>query len=220
LIRFTHVTKTYRAKKRPVSALVDLSFEIAAGEFVAVVGPSGCGKTTLLMAAGGMLQPTQGTVEVGGADVYSLTPAARAAFRAREIGFVFQMFHLIPYLNVLENVELGPRPDGIGRGDAARLLERLGLSHRASHKPSELSAGEKQRAAIARALLSRPKVILADEPTGNLDPDNEREVFEILRGFHREGGTVVVVTHGDVASAHAGRRLRLEDGRLVEDARA
>lgn len=197
-------------------ALDGIDLEVREGEFVAVRGPSGSGKTTLLMAIAGMLRPSAGTVRVNQQDVYGLGNRERAAFRAKNIGFVFQMFHLVPYLNVLENVLLAaPVDDRSSRSTAAaELLDELGLAERATHRPSELSAGEKQRTAIARALLNRPKIILADEPTGNLDPDNAETVVQHLHDFQQNGGTVVVATHGPTAEAFASRVVRLRDGKL------
>jgi len=216
MIRCHELTKTFTAAGGDVEALDRLTVEVRPGEFVCVEGPSGCGKTTLLLTLGGMLKPTRGNVFVGDTDLYSLSDTDRAEFRARTIGFVFQMFHLLPYLDVLENVELAAHPRG-GRREASALLERLGLGARARHKPAELSAGEKQRTAIARALLQQPKVVLADEPTGNLDPESTTEVFRLLTEFHQSGGTVLVVSHGGIARPYAQRVLRLEAGTLRED---
>lgn len=219
MIRFAAVTRSYPTRSGGVTALDAVDLEVRAGEFVAVRGPSGCGKSTLLLSAGGMLRPTSGTVTVDGQDVYALDPAARAAFRARTLGFVFQMFHLVPYLDVLDNVLLAAVPVGRSRDEAREaalgLLERLGLGHRLGHRPADLSTGERQRTAMARALLNRPRVLLADEPTGNLDPDNEREVFRHLAEFHKAGGTVVLVTHGNTANVYADRVLEMKAGRMA-----
>jgi ABC-type lipoprotein export system ATPase subunit len=194
-----------------------IALEIPAGEFVAVRGPSGSGKTTLLMAIAGMLRPSAGSVTVGGQDVFALGQQERARFRARNIGFVFQMFHLVPYLNVAENVRLAARADGANHSsEVPKLLDRLGLAGRATHKPAELSAGEKQRTAIARALLNRPRIILADEPTGNLDPENAGMVMKHLADFQQAGGTVVVATHGRACDDFATRVISLRDGRPDE----
>ena len=197
-----------------------VALHVREGEFVVVRGRSGSGKTTLLLAAGGMLRPTGGRVTFDGSDVYAMNERQRSRFRAENVGFVFQMFHLVPYLSVVENVRLGGGA-GANRADAslaAELANRLGLAGRAHHKPAELSAGERQRTAIARALMSRPKVILADEPTGNLDPENAAEVIEALASFHREGGTVILVTHGTGADACADRVIHLHEGRMDESA--
>ncbi len=216
MIALDDVSKVYRGPRGEVVGLADVSLHLAAGTFAAVRGPSGCGKSTLLMMLGGMLRPTRGVVRVAGQDLYAMDAGQRSRFRGEQIGFVFQMFHLVPYLNVLDNVLLGARVTGADRAEAMRLLERLGLSDRLRHKPSELSIGEKQRAAIARAMINQPKLILADEPTGNLDPDNARQVFEILREYHQAGGTLVVVTHGDMADGFADRVIRIKNGRVVE----
>ena len=216
MIRLENLTKIYRTQKGEVHPLDDVNLRIESGEFAVVRGPSGSGKTTLLLAIGGMLRPTKGSVIVDEREIYRLTGPERAAFRAQNIGFVFQMFHLVPYLGVLENVLLA---DAVGNGRvgpkaATEILERLGLAERLHHKPAELSAGEKQRTALARALLRKPKILLADEPTGNLDPDNAEQVIRHMAEFHQEGGTVVVVTHGTVADAFANRIVQLRAGRV------
>jgi len=219
MIRCDEVTKIFRKNGSEVTSLDRFTAEIGTGEFVAVRGPSGSGKTTLLLTLGGMQQPSAGLVQFGGRDLYALSPADRAGLRSAEIGFVFQMFHLVPYLDLLGNVLLAApgRPSDAERERAAGLLDELGLAKRATHRPGELSAGERQRLAVARALLNRPRVILADEPTGNLDPENAAEVIRHLGEFHQAGGTVVLVTHGTAAETHADRILRLEQGRLLAD---
>lgn len=216
MIRCDEVTKIFRKNGSEVTSLDRFTAEVAEGEFVAVRGPSGCGKTTLLLTLGGMQRPSAGSVQLGGRDLYALSPAERAGLRSSEIGFVFQMFHLVPYLDLLGNVLLAcpGKPSAEVRRRAGGLLDELGLADRASHRPGELSAGERQRLAVARALLNRPKLILADEPTGNLDPENAAEVIRHLAEFHRGGGTVVLVTHGASADAHADRTLRLDQGQL------
>ena len=219
MIRCDEVTKIFRKNGSEVTSLDRFTAEIGTGEFVAVRGPSGSGKTTLLLTLGGMQRPSAGLVQFGGRDLYALSPADRAGLRSTEIGFVFQMFHLVPYLDLLGNVLLAApgKPGQAERQRAAGLLDELGLAKRATHRPGELSAGERQRLAVARALLNRPKVILADEPTGNLDPENAAEVIRHLGEFHQAGGTVVLVTHGTAAETHADRILRLEQGRLLAD---
>jgi ABC-type lipoprotein export system ATPase subunit len=159
-----------------------------------------------------MLQPTKGQVIINGHNVYEMSEGRRARFRAENIGFVFQMFHLVPYLNVIENALLSPHSGKEKRVEAEELLKRIRMSGREYHKPAELSAGERQRAAIARALLNRPKIVLADEPTGNLDPENAAEVIGYLSEFHRDGGTVIVVTHGSIADRYADRIVHLREG--------
>ena len=217
MIRCDEVTKIFRKNGSEVTSLDRFTAEVTEGEFVAVRGPSGSGKTTLLLTLGGMQRPSAGSVQLAGRDLYALSPAERARLRSSEIGFVFQMFHLVPYLDLLGNVLLAcpGKPSAEVRQRASGLMDELGLADRASHRPGELSAGERQRLAVARALLNRPKLILADEPTGNLDPENAAEVIRHLAEFHRGGGTVVLVTHGAAADAHADRTLRLEQGRLV-----
>lgn len=217
MIRCDEVTKIFRKNGSEVTSLDRFTAEVTEGEFVAVRGPSGSGKTTLLLTLGGMQRPSDGSVQLAGRDLYALSPAERARLRSSEIGFVFQMFHLVPYLDLLGNVLLAcpGKPSAEVRQRASGLMDELGLADRASHRPGELSAGERQRLAVARALLNRPKLILADEPTGNLDPENAAEVIRHLAEFHRGGGTVVLVTHGAAADAHADRTLRLEQGRLV-----
>jgi len=217
MIRCDEVTKVFRKNGSEVTSLDRFTAKVAKGEFVAVRGPSGSGKTTLLLTLGGMQRPSAGSVQLARRDLYALSPAERARLRSSEIGFVFQMFHLVPYLDLLANVLLAcpGKPSAEVRQRASGLMDELGLADRASHRPGELSAGERQRLAVARALLNRPKLILADEPTGNLDPENAAEVIRHLAEFHRGGGTVVLVTHGAAADAHADRTLRLEQGRLV-----
>ena len=217
MIHLQEVTKVYQTPDGPVRALGGVSLEVTAGEFVAVRGPSGCGKSTLLTIVGGLGMPTSGRVVVGGDDLVAMGPAARARFRAERIGFVFQMFHLLPYLTVLENVVAAAIP-GTGasaRQRAGELLEGFQLSDRLRHRPAELSTGERQRVAMARALINRPQLILADEPTGNLDAESSRAVLQILAGFQGDGGTVLLVTHQEQAAGYAGRTLLLRDG-LVE----
>jgi putative ABC transport system ATP-binding protein len=206
--------KTYRTRAGEVRALQGVSLRVNKGEFVVVCGPSGSGKTTLLMTIATMLRPSGGTVQFDGTDVYAISGPERARFRARNIGFVFQMFHLVPYLNVLENILVAQGASGKRDSRRARdLLQRLGLQHRMHHRPGALSAGEKQRAAIARALLNRPTLILADEPTGNLDPENAQCVLKHLHEFQQGGGTVVVATHG-LVQRFATRTIRLRDGMI------
>jgi len=217
MIQLTDVSKVFRTRRGDVAALDGVTLHVGRGEFVVVRGPSGSGKTTLLLAIGGMLRPTRGLVVLDGRDIRALSEPERARWRADNIGFVFQMFHLIPYLTLLENVLLAAGGKD-RRSEAEALVERFGLADRRHHKPAELSAGEKQRAAIARALLNGPKVILADEPTGNLDPQNAAGILECLAGFHEEGGTVILATHGEGADRHASRIVLLNRGRLEEAA--
>jgi len=216
MVRLERASKVYRTKHGDVKALDEINLHLKEGEFAVVRGPSGSGKTTLLLSIGGMLRPTDGQVIFDNNDIYALRERKRALFRAENIGFVFQLFHLVPYLNVIDNVLL---PAGASRGqysqeEAKELLNRLHLTERIYHKPAELSAGEKQRTAIARALFKRPKIILADEPTGNLDPENSEEIIGYLAEYHSKGGTVIVVTHGKAVDRYASRVVHLRKGHI------
>jgi putative ABC transport system ATP-binding protein len=202
-----------------VRALDGVSLELAAGMVLCVRGPSGCGKTTLLLTAGTLLAPTAGSVTLGGTEPYRLSPDARAAFRGRHVGFVFQQFHLVPYLTVRDNVlaptlAAGSLTPEAARGRAEELLAEFGLTERADHTPHALSSGERQRCALARALFNRPRLLLADEPTGNLDPDNAATVLAALRRFAADGGGVLLVTHDDTAAAAADRIIWMRAGRF------
>ncbi len=216
LLELTGVSKVYPGAGSEVRALDEVSLAVGAGEFVAVRGPSGCGKSTLLGLVGGLAKPTAGTVVVAGETVSALGPAERARFRAARIGFVFQLFHLLPYLSVLDNVLVAAPGDASAAGRARELLSRFGLESRLGHRPGQLSAGERQRVAMARALLNGPQLLLADEPTGNLDPESREALLEIVCEFHAGGGTVLLVTHDEAAAARAGRTLTLRRGRIVE----
>ena len=219
MIEFKNVCKTFREPEGPVDALRDFSVTIEAGEFVVARGPSGSGKSTMLLVAGALLRPTSGNLTLGGQDPYALSPAKRGAVRAAQIGFVFQQFHLIPYLSVRDNILAPavalPNPEAGARAD--ELIDRFGLRERAQHLPAQLSTGERQRTALARAMLNQPKILLADEPTGNLDEDNGQVVVDHLAEFVSEGGTVLMVTHEQTGISHADRILRIEGGKLVSD---
>jgi ABC-type lipoprotein export system ATPase subunit len=223
LLQFERVVKRYRRGTEEVVALAGIDLAVAAGEAVAVVGPSGSGKSTLLHLAGGLDVPDEGTVRVDGHDVANLSRRDRARMRRHDVGFVFQFFHLLPSLSVAENVELPLLLDRRGRRDRARrvaeLLDRVGMAGRADHLPGELSGGEMQRTAIARALAVRPRLVLADEPTGNLDSATGGTVLDLLCGLVGDDGTaLVMVTHDEAAAARAGRVLHVRDGRLTEPA--
>ena len=219
VLEIKDVDKTYRGPKGEVRALEGVSLSVEAGKLLAVRGPSGCGKTTLLLAAGGLLAPTSGHIILDGRDLYEMRPAERARFRASAIGFVFQQFHLVPYLSVLDNV-LTPalaRPDAGAPDRARQLIDRFGLSHRRDHVPAALSTGERQRTALARALLNQPRLILADEPTGNLDGESAKVVLGYLTEFTEKGGAVLLVTHDDRAAAYAQATVSLKDGRVCRE---
>ncbi len=225
MLQLSQIAKRYPAAAggSSVTALEGVDLCLASGEFLAVMGPSGSGKSTLLLIAGGLLTPSSGQVLFEGRDVYSLTAEARARWRAENVGFVFQQMHLIPYLSVCENILAATL--GLAARDAPRraaeLIERFGLTPRRDHVPAALSTGEQQRVALARALLNRPKLLLCDEPTGNLDEQNSGVVIDCLAEFQREGGAVLLVTHHSGAAARAGRRVQLRGGRLaVETASA
>jgi ABC-type lipoprotein export system ATPase subunit len=216
MIRLEKLSKVYSKKSGDVKALFEVDLHVKKGEFVVMRGPSGSGKTTLLLTVGGMLCPTAGRAIIGGNDLYSISTAHRNRMRAKRIGFVFQMFHLIPYLTVKDNVMLAAnrKRDGESSKRVDLLLERFSMTQRANHKPAELSAGERQRVAIARAMFHKPELILADEPTGNLDPENATQVISYLSEFRQQGGTVLIVTHGASADSQADRILRMRDGRI------
>jgi putative ABC transport system ATP-binding protein len=220
IVEARHVSRTFPMAAAPVAALRDVSLGIASGEYVAVVGPSGCGKSTLLHILGCVDVPTGGEVLFHGRGVSSLSDGDRSRLRLREIGFVFQRFFLLPMLTAWENVELPQAEAGVDRAvrrrRATELLEYVGLSNRAGHRPSELSGGEMQRVAIARALANRPRLLLADEPTGELDQQTGGQIVTLLDELHKDGTAVVVVTHDMAVAARAHRLLRMRDGQIVE----
>ena len=219
MIELDQVNKSYRKNAEEVRALVDVTVRVEAGEFVAVVGPSDSGKSTLMNVVGLLDRPDSGTFRLDGGDVASFTADELARLRNEKIGFVFQTFHLLPKTTALENVELPliycSRADISGLG--ARALEQVGLTDRAKHLSGELSGGEQQRVAIARALVNEPELILADEPTGNLDTQAGLEVLAIFQELNRQGKTVVLVTHDAAVAAMAGRVVEIVDGRIVTD---
>jgi len=218
ILQISSLEKHYPARSgKDVPVLRELDLSLSPGDFVALRGPSGCGKTTLLLCAGALLRPTAGSVLIDASNPYALSAAARSAFRAAHVGFVFQNFHLVPYLSVLDNIMLcglaaAPQPTLPTR--AIDMLDKLGLSHRLHHRPAELSTGEQQRVALVRALASGANLILADEPTGNLDAANSRILLDTLADFASEGGAVLMVTHEPSASDRAFTRLDMRDGRL------
>ncbi|MCK5528408.1 MAG: ABC transporter ATP-binding protein [Kiritimatiellae bacterium] len=205
------LTKTFSTTDGVVTAVDNINFEIQPGEFVGVHGPSGCGKSTLLLMLGSLLKPTTGSVEINGVDLYSLNNRQRTNFRADNIGFIFQEFHLIPYLNIHANIMLPSVAKAVQGADerATELAEKFNLSARISHVPSTLSVGEKQRVAMARALFLSPKLLLADEPTGNLDQENSHIILDHFKQFADDGGIVIMVTHDAFALKAVARTIAL-----------
>lgn len=212
MIRIENITKTYIKGDTYIKALNNFSLSAAKGDFIVVKGPSGCGKTTLLLTTGGLLHPQEGKVFIDHQDLYELSNQKMSDFRSANIGFVFQQYHLIPYLTILENITISSlaRQIEISEERTIELIEDLGLEERMHHTPGELSAGEKQRTSLARAILYSPKVILADEITGNLDDKNASIVLRKLAEFSKSGGTVLLVTHDVKATAYADRIVEME----------
>jgi len=203
-----------------VRALAGVSFKVEEGEWIAIMGPSGSGKTTLINILGGLDTPTGGQAVVDGTDVARLNEAGLTRYRAEKIGFIFQQFHLVPYLTALENVMLAQYfHSTTDETEAREALVRVGLKDRVTHLPAQLSGGEQQRVAVARALINHPKLVLADEPTGNLDEANQETVIQLLRELHNEGHTILMVTHDPALGCLADRRIDLAHGRLVQVAR-
>ncbi len=221
MIALASVSKRFQHRGKTVDALANVTLEIEKGDFVAIIGPSGSGKSTFLHLVGGMLSPTEGKVRIENDSLYDLTSDERSALRKKKIGFVFQTFNLVPYLTALENVQVPlvlaglPEEEQKQRGEA--LLDRVGLSDRFDHKPRELSVGQQQRVALARMLANNPVLILADEPTGNLDPETAESIMDFLAQLNAEGRTVVMVTHDMRLADRAKRSLRLHSGKLVSN---
>jgi putative ABC transport system ATP-binding protein len=224
LIKLEGLGKVFYTDEVETHALSDIHMEIKKGEYVAISGPSGCGKSTLLSILGLLDSPTSGGYRLNGTAVQDLGAAQRARIRNREIGFIFQSFNLIGDLSVYENVELPLTYRGMRAAErkerATRALERVGMGHRAKHLPSQLSGGQQQRVAVARALVGEPSIMLADEPTGNLDSKNGDAVMELLRDLHRAGSTICMVTHDNRFARHAERTIHLFDGRVVSEEEA
>ena len=220
LYRLAGVTKDYRKGAQRITPLDGIDLEIAEGEFVTIQGPTGGGKSTLLQLLGALDRPSGGTVSLGGSDLTTASDAQLTRVRAAQIGFVFQSFNLIPTLTASENVDTAVESRKLGREEraerVARALARVGLADRGHHRPSELSGGQQQRVAIARAIVASPRVLLADEPTGNLDEEMRDEILALIEQLNEEGLTVVAVTHDRAVAKRAHRRLRLERGRLRE----
>jgi putative ABC transport system ATP-binding protein len=221
LLRLAGIRKVFLTDEVETHALQDVHLEIQRGEYVAIAGPSGCGKTTLLSILGLLDTPTAGEYSLAGEAVARLTPAERARIRNRQIGFIFQAFNLIGDLTVFENVELPLTYRGMSAAErrqrVTESLERVGMSHRMKHYPAQLSGGQQQRVAVARAVAGDPLILLADEPTGNLDSVNGESVMELLRELHRQGATICMVTHDSRYERHADRSVHLFDGRVVEE---
>ena len=219
MIKLDNIKKVFRTDDVETWALQNVSLEVKEGEFVAIMGPSGCGKSTLLNILGLIDNPTEGTYLLNGTDVSRVQENERTELRKGTIGFVFQSFNLIEELNVVENIELPLLYMGIPRSERRRrvneIMERVGIAHRAKHFPCQLSGGQQQRVAIARAVIPSPKIILADEPTGNLDSRNGREVMDLLAELHREGTTIIMVTHSQHDANYADRIVNLFDGEVV-----
>lgn len=220
MIKIENLTKTFRTDEVETLALRGITLNIGKGEFVGIMGPSGCGKSTLLNILGLLDNPTEGTYLLNGSDVSKLKEKDRTKFRKGKIGFVFQNFNLIDELNIEENVELPLRYLKVSAAERRKrvneALEKMGISHRAKHFPQQLSGGQQQRAAIARAVVTNPELILADEPTGNLDSENGKEVMELLTELNRNGSTIVMVTHSQHDAAYTHRLINLFDGKIVD----
>jgi putative ABC transport system ATP-binding protein len=221
LITLDRLTKVFLTEEVETHALAGIDIQIRQGEFVAISGPSGCGKSTLLSILGLLDTPSGGSYTLNGQSVENLRPASRARIRNREIGFVFQAFNLIGDLTVYENVELPLTYRGMGGNErkqsVVEALDRVGMTHRMKHYPAQLSGGQQQRVAVARALGGSPSILLADEPTGNLDSKNGEAVMELLRALHQQGSTICMVTHDARYERHAGRTIHLFDGRIIDE---
>jgi len=221
MIKLTGLTKVFYTDEVETHALSGIHLEILRGEYVAISGPSGCGKSTLLSILGLLDSPTDGSYTLNGRAVQGLNLSERARIRNREIGFIFQSFNLIGDLTVYENVELPLTYRGMKAAErkerTTQALERVGMAHRAKHLPSQLSGGQQQRVAVARALVGNPSILLADEPTGNLDSKNGEAVMELLRELHRAGSTICMVTHDTRFARHADRTINIFDGQVVEE---
>jgi len=220
VVQARDLTREYSFGKEIVHALSGVTFDVPAGDYVAIVGPSGCGKSTLLNLLGAIDRPTRGSVVVNGTDVARMNDRDATSFRLRNIGFVFQRFYLMPTLSARENVELPMAEAGVSKSDriarAKDLLAYVGLAHRERHRPSELSGGEQQRVAIARALSNRPAILLADEPTGELDARTGAEIIGLFGRLNRDGTTLIVVTHDEELASAASRKIHMRDGLIVD----
>ena len=222
ILSIEHLTKVYGTGDTAVTALRDVSFDVEAGEFIAIIGSSGSGKSTLLHLIGGVDRPTSGTVKLQGQDIFARTDEQLAVFRRREVGLVYQFYNLIPVLDVVENMTLPVQMDGrrVNEERLSALIAALGLTGRERYLPNQLSGGQQQRVAIGRALMNAPSVVLADEPTGNLDSKNSAEIMSLLRASNRQfKQTLIVITHDEDIALMADRVIAIEDGRIVRDER-
>ena len=220
ILRVENLSKIYGSGETAVKALDNISFSVSKGEFVAIVGASGSGKSTLLHLLGGVDKPTSGKVYIEGTDIYDLNEDKLAVFRRRQLGVIYQFYNLIPVLNVEENMTLPLLLDGrkIDKKYLDQLLETLNLTHRLGHLPNELSGGQQQRVSIGRALINHPALILADEPTGNLDSKNSAEIVELLKGFNKEyNQTLIMITHDERIALQADRIISIQDGKVAKD---
>lgn len=219
LVELRNVSKIYRLGEEEIRALDDISLDIEAGEFISIIGPSGSGKSTLMHILGCLDSPTSGTIKLDGVMIENASARELAAIRNRKIGFVFQFFNLLPKLNVLQNVELPMIYSGIAgkerRERSMEALEAVGMANRAKHRPSQLSGGQQQRAAIARALVNHPRIVFADEPTGNLDSHTGEAILQLFRKLSQEGRTIVLVTHDPEIAAVTPRRIEIRDGKIA-----
>lgn len=218
MVEIQHISKIFASGKNEVLALDKIDLKVDKSEFILIKGESGSGKSTLLFIMGGMLHPSSGTVIVNNSDLFNLSEQNRTDYRAHEIGFVFQSYHLLPYLNVMDNIMLSNNlhQTQFKKENVIEITKELGIEERLYHKPSQLSAGEKQRVALARALITNPSLILADEPTGNLDEKNAIEVMKYLKSYQKKGGTVIMVTHGNLADSYSTRIINLDKGKLLQ----
>ena len=220
ILRIQNLTKIYGSGDTEVRALNNVSFSVQKGEFVAIVGPSGSGKSTLLHILGGVDRPTDGKVFIEGNDIYALNENSLAVFRRRQIGLIYQFYNLIPVLNVEENITLPLLLDGrkVDRAYLQKLIDTLGIAERLTHLPNQLSGGQQQRVSIGRALVNNPAIVLADEPTGNLDSKNSAEIVELLKYFNGENRqTLIIITHDERIALQADRIIAIEDGRIARD---